>query len=333
MKSTAALATMLVVLGAPRAARADDAHDKAISSFKDGRAYVDAGNCDAAVTKLKESIAYEPSVGARLSLADCYEKSDTLAAWRALKEAASLAFVNHDERLGTAEARASALEKKLPTIRVSIPASALELPGFELRIDGEVVDRFWYRGGIVAVKPGKHVVEAAAPLRHFSQAVQVEPDTAMAVNVALERDACPNPAATTTTLATSTPAAPVQVMTEPSSSRRTLGLTLGAVGAVGIASGVVFGVLTLGKRSDIDNACGGNVGACGAPAGSLDADRQSAKTTATISTASFIVGGLALIGGGILYFTAPSSSSGTGNVKVTPGVATNGASIEASGTW
>src|SRR5689334_20351410 len=75
-------------------ARADEsAHDKAVSAFQEGRRYIEGGNCDAAIPKLRESLAHEASIGARLSLADCTEASDPVGAWNLLKEAAAHAFV------------------------------------------------------------------------------------------------------------------------------------------------------------------------------------------------------------------------------------------------
>ncbi len=313
-------------------ARADDAaHDKAVTSFQEGRKYIDAGNCDAAMTKLRESLAFEPSVGARLSLAECQEASDPLGAWRALKDAASLAYVNHDERLAIAETRAATLERRLSTIRVNIPTNVLEQPGFELRVDGELVDRFHYRSGVLAVKPGKHLVEASAPLRRWSEQVASELGAATQVNVRLERDACAVPPPATVVAA---PASSPVIVTRdsPGSARRTLGLALAGVGVAGVATGVVFGILTLNKRSKIDELCGGSASSCNAPAGSVDPERESAKTSATISTASFLAGGLAIVGGGLLYFTAPSAS-GAANVRIAPRVATNGGAVGVEGSW
>src|SRR5688500_9164143 len=60
-------------------------HDKAVSAFQEGRKYIEQGNCDAAITKLRESLAHEPSIGARLSLADCTEAADPVGAWSLLK--------------------------------------------------------------------------------------------------------------------------------------------------------------------------------------------------------------------------------------------------------
>lgn len=330
-------ASLLVMCWATPAMADDTAHDKAVSAFQEGRKYIEQNNCDAAITKLRESLSFEPSVGARLSLAECVERTDPLAAWRVLKEAANLAYINHDERLATAEQKAAALEKRLPTIRVNIPTAALEQPGFELRIDGELVDKFQYRTGVIATKPGKHVVEANAPLRHWSENIVAEGGGTTQVNVRLERETCG------TSTSPIVAAAPVTLTREnPGGTRRTLGLAIAGVGVVGLASGVVFGILTLNKKSKIEELCGGNAGQCSAPPGSVDPERESATTTATISTASFIVGGLALVGGGLLYFTAPSGGSATSGraalpptpqVRVAPRVGSTGGTMGLEGTW
>lgn len=340
MKLTRGVVAAVLVVGCWAApARADDsAHDKAVVSFQEGRKYIEAGNCDAAITKLRESLSYEPSVGARLSIADCFEASDPLAAWRMLKDAANLAYINADDRLPLAETRAAALEKRLATIRVSVPQTTLEQPGFELRVDGELIDKFHYRTGVIATKPGKHVVEASAPLRHFAQQVSAEAGSSAQVTVHLERDTC---ATVAPSASTSSSAAPMTAVTEaPGSTRRTLGLAIAGAGIAGLASGVVFGILTLNKKSKIDELCGGNAGDCHAAPGSIDPERQSATTTATISTASFIAGGVAVLGGGLLYFTAPSwaapspsTRSARATLRLAPRVGIDNAGMGLEGTW
>jgi hypothetical protein len=315
----------------PSTASADDsAHDKAVATFQEGRRYIEQGNCDAAVTKLRESIAFEPSVGARLSIADCTEKPDPLTAWRALKDAASLALLNHDERVATAEQRAAGLERRLAMIQFKLAPATYELAGFELRVDGEVVDRYLYKAGLFATAPGKHLVEATAPSKKFAEAAITSEGATTVVAVQLQTDACPpsSKAAVPAPVA-STP--PPSEPSDPGSTRRTLGLVVGSVGVVGLATGAVFGLLTLSKKSSIQDACGGNIGACQAPAGSVDADQEAAKTSATISTASLIVGGAALLGGATLFFTAPKAR--TGSVKVTPSVAKGGGGLALGGTW
>src|SRR5262249_16802083 len=151
----------------PATAHAQD-HDAAVATFEEGRRLLEQGNCPAATAKLNQSLTFEPSVGARLSLADCYQSSDPLAAWRSLREAERLAYLKHDDRIEVAQKRAAELEAKLPRVQMIIAPGTLEEAGFELRIDGVAVDPFFYRNAVFAVEPGKHVIEASAPRRHFT---------------------------------------------------------------------------------------------------------------------------------------------------------------------
>ncbi len=318
-------ATMtLVVLWSARARADESTHDKAVALFQEGRKYIEQSNCDAAITKLRESLALEPSIGARLSLADCYESRDGVEAWWLFKEAAAQAFVNRDDRIGVAEQRAAAIEKRVATIRVIVPPPTLDLPGLELRLDGAPVDRYMYKGQTLAAKPGRHVVEAFAPGRHWSQEVVADMNPGVAT-VRLQPDNCATGAVPPATAAARAP------QEERGSTRRLLGAVVGGVGLAGIVNGAIFGAITLTKKSDINSLCGGNTGACQAPNGSLDVEREAAKTTAAVSTASFIAGGILFVGGGVLFFTAPSGT--TGSVGVAPSVAQNGGGLTVRGLW
>ena len=323
-RATAIVSVFVIGLVSLPAHAEESQHDKAVTAFQEGRRYIEQGNCDAAITKLRDSLAHEPSIGARLSLADCTEAADPVGAWSLLKDAAAHAYVAHDDRLQVIEQRAAALEKKVPNIVVTIPPQSMEAAGFELRVDGVLIDRYVYKTGVIVVKPGKHVVEASAPGRRFSESVHVDATIPARVTVLLQQESC-------TTGGNAAAATAVTVAEPPGSTRRTLGLALAGVGLAGITSGVVFGIVTLNKKSSIEEACGGNAGNCQAPPGSVDADREAANTTATISTASFIAGGVALLGGAALYFTAPTAT--TGKVKVSPSVARAGAGLGLEGTW
>ncbi|HEY8074602.1 MAG TPA: hypothetical protein VIF62_10835 [Labilithrix sp.] len=322
----ATFALILVSLYPARAGADEPNHAQAVAAFQDGRQKVDRGDVDGAITKFRESIALEPSIGARLSLADCLESRDPVAAWRLFKEAAAQALVNRDDRVSVAEQRAALIEKRVATIRVFVPQSALDLPNFELRVDGELLDRYVYKGQMIAAKPGRHLVEASAPGRHWSQEATADVGNPTAITVRLQADTC--------TVAPVAPVAPQpQVVHEEArgSTRRLLGLVIGGVGLAGVVNGAIFGAITLTKKSDINSLCGGNSGACQAPTGSVDVEREAAKTTAAVSTASFIAGGALLLGGGVLFFTAPSGT--TGSVGVAPSVAQNGGGLTVRGLW
>jgi hypothetical protein len=324
-----AVSSVLLVFTITSIARADDdgvkppagTHERASASFQEGRRLIEQGNCEAAVLKLRESLQQESSIGARFSIADCVEKTEPLEAWRVLKEAASLALFNHDERLSVAEARAAGLASRLAMITFRLPRGA-ERSDFELRVDGEIVDRYLYRSGIAAT-PGKHVVAASARGRRFEKSVAADVGVDAAVDVELRVDECKDASAVTSASAVG------GMEIDRGSTRRALGLAIGSAGILGVATGVVFGILTVDKKHAIEAACGGSLGNCAAAPGSVDAENESAKTTAALSTVSLIVGGAALLGGATIYVTAPSG------MRLGPRAALirQGAGLGLGGTW
>jgi len=228
-----AVAVCLTIFSAGASALAEPSeHEKALSTFEEGRTYIQAGNCDAAITKLTESVNHEPSIGARVSLADCYEKTDTLAAWRELRDAARLAFLVHDDRLAAVEARAAALEPRLPMVRLE--GRGFEAPGFELRLDGDLVDPFLYRDRLIATSPGDHRLEALAPGRQWSSRVVAQAGSTRAVTVELEARS---------TVLPSVPAQPrmVDLPAAGGGALRSLAYVLGGVGLAGAGAGAAFG--------------------------------------------------------------------------------------------
>ena len=288
----------LAVLLVSTTALADGApdHDKAVALFDEARKMIDDGNCDGAMPKLEQSLRYEPSVGARLSIADCQESHNPLEAWSQLREAQRLAYLKHDERTKVAQDRAAALEAKLPIVRVVVPPQALVEPGFELRVDGVLIDRFFYLEGVLAMTAGPHEIEATTPSRRWSHQVVAQAGVTTSVSVRLEA-ASPKPAAVAPP--------PAVAPHEPGSAQRTVGLILSGAGVASILAGSVFGGAALVKKSDIDAACGGHASACTAPLGSVDAQAAEQQTFARLSTLGFIVGGVALAAGVVLYLTAP----------------------------
>jgi hypothetical protein len=329
--SALAIATTLVTTTGHAFAQESD-HEKAVATFEDARKMIDAGNCDAGVARLKESLAFEPSVGARFSLADCYEKTDLLAAWRQLKDAEMLAYMNHDERMTSARDRALGLEKRLPTIHVTVPRPLLEQAGLEVRLDGALVDRFNYKDGVLATTPGTHVVSVTAPKKTFSQEVVAQAGAPQEVAVRLV-DEAPAVLPPPRTIA---PPAPVSE-DDPGAGRRTLGWLTVGLGAVGLAVGATFGLVALDRRASLQIACGGDAGACSASKSQVDDIQSAARTASTVSTVSFIVGGVAVAGGVALVLTAPKRASSQAarrdGLRVAPAVGTGGGGMTLVGSW
>ena len=99
---------------------------------------------------------------------------------------------------------------------------------------------------------------------------------------------------------------------DPQRLRRHLGLAAIGVGVVGIGIGTAFGVKASSKWSDAKDACGAGCTA-GTPAYAL---REDARSAATISTVSFITGGLAVAGGAVLFLTSRHSKTQTMGLAV-----------------
>lgn len=316
---------------ASSAAHADETHERAASAFVEARKLIEAGNCDAAVPKLRESLSYESSIGARLSIVDCIEQRDAVTAWRLLKEASVLALMNHDDRLSVIEQRAAILQGRLAVIKFTLP-SASEQPGFELRVDGELVDRYIFRFGWAAAS-GRHVIEASANNRRFREAVVAEVGKEITVNVVLQGEDC-RAAISRSGEVVSYDSSGTPVVADRGATRRAVGIAIGGIGLASIANGVIFGLLTLDKKKTLQSECGGDTATCIAPKSSLDAERDNAKTTAMISTASFAIGGAFLLGGAALYLTAPSASGPKqGSIRLSPRAAIGGGGAMLEGTW
>jgi uncharacterized membrane protein YgcG len=89
--------------------------------------------------------------------------------------------------------------------------------------------------------------------------------------------------------------------------QKTLGIVGVGIGVVGLGVGSVLGLMTLSKKNDAQNVC---------PNRCATQDGVSMWNDATnmgnISTVAFIVGGVGLVGGALLWLTAPSSTTQVG---------------------
>ena len=184
------------------------------------------------------------------------------------------------------------------------------------------------------VDPGAHTVHVTATgykdaESHFTVA-EGEAATAR-VTPEVEPNAPPNPStAAPLTTAPSGGATPADIPpTATSSTRKTLGIAAIGIGGAGIVVGAVTGILAMGKHSDLSgNACATT--GCGQPAlGDYNSSVSSYQTLGTVSTISFIAGGVLAATGVVLLVTAPSHpsahSSTTGGVWWTPYVAAGSA--------
>ena len=270
--------------------------------FTRAREAMDAKKLDEACPAFVESQRMWPTASGALNIGNCEEQRGNLAsAYGAFSDAAGMARRAGDkarEEEGTQ--RASLLKPQLSMLTVDV-AAANRIEGLLVkRDDREAGPGQW--GIAVPVDPGEHTVEASAPGRTaWKTTVRVEPKPGTTL---VDVPALALAPVLPTRPEASTPGAG-EAATQGSAwnTQKTAALAVGGAGVVGIALGAIFGVKALGKKSDSEANCQpDDPTRCNATGVAL---REEEKSAGTISTISFIAGGVALAGGVVLFVTAP----------------------------
>jgi hypothetical protein len=98
------------------------------------------------------------------------------------------------------------------------------------------------------------------------------------------------------------------------------------VGVLGMGVGTYFGFDAISKNNASNQSgCSGNTCTAGAYS-----TREDARSSATVSTVSFVVGGLLAAGGVTLWLLAPRGDSA---VQVAPVALAGGGGMAVAGTW
>jgi hypothetical protein len=317
-----------MVLGLFRAAPASaepTTQEKALGSrlFDDASKLMASGQTAAACPKYAESERLDPELGTLLHLGECYAKiNKTASAWASFKEAGDIAAQRGDARAPKIRERLAALEKNLSNLVIAVADS--EPPALEVRQDGVVVGKAGW-GTPIPVDPGEHKISATAPGAKAREVTLTVPEKPQTVTVSLPPiemlpAEAPATAGGTTPLVTPS-TGPANVAADQSGSwfsthQRALGLVVGGVGVVGIGVGSAFGLMAKSTYDKSDPHCNGDH--CDSSGHDF---RESALGKATVSDVAFGVGGAALIGGAVLFLTAPKQSAQT--AIITPIVGPN----------
>lgn len=293
MPRRAVSAAVVAALALSSAALHAQANDEAAAQalFEEGKRLMTAGEFEAACPVFAESQRLDPGIGTMLWLAECHAKSGRLAsAWALFHEAEALAIKSEDPRAAVARDEAAKLEPLLSYLVVDVPAAA-RLPGLTItRDDVALGEPLW--GGSIPTDSGVHRVRATAPDRvSWEEEVVVPPDGGSAtitIPVLAAASMAPDPEPSTA---------------DPSRGRaqRILGLGLFGVGLASAGVGTYFG-LVAHERNDASRGHCDDANTCDAIG--YDARRASLRA-ATMSNIGFAAAGGALLGGAILYFTAP----------------------------
>ncbi len=290
--------------------------------FNEGRSLASKGQYADACPKFEASQKLDPGLGTLLNLAECYEKlGKTASAWAEYKEAIPLARASGSKvRLDLATSRAQVLEARLPMLTIRAAGGTEETTGLEIRRDGVPVQPAEL-GSPIPVDPGPHVIEASAPGKEaWSSTVQAADSAKLDVQVPALNAAAGAPAGPVATQNAPLQAPPLDQPASKSSgsTQRTAAVVVGAVGVVGLGLGTVFGLGASSKWSDAKSKCTDYPYGCSPSA--LD-DQSSAKSKASVATVAFIVGGAAVAGAAVLWFTAGSTHQESVAIGVGPGAA------------
>lgn len=287
-------------------ASAQSAEDKAAAEalFDEGkRLFLEKRFADAC-PKFEASQKLDPGGGTLLYLADCYEGAGKLAsAWATFREAASLAKnAGNAERERVARTRAGMLEAKL--FRVSVKLEGALPKGLIVSRNGTEM-----KGELLnvplPVDAGKLVIEVRAQgKKTFKTTVEIPNgpgDKVIEIPALVDE---PAPAQTPTEPPAQQRAPEPPPAPEPYwSGQRIAGISVGAAGVALMGVGSIFAAQAFSKNDEAKTLCEGTV--CKNQQG-VDA-LQGARTAADISTGLFLAGGAAVLGGVIVFFTAPSA--------------------------
>jgi hypothetical protein len=288
-------------------ALAQSAADRATAQalFDQGKELRDQGQIEQACPKFAESLRLDPTVGTRFNLADCYERTRRLAsAWtHFLEVAAATELAGQAQRAAAARARAEALAKRLPKLRIT-PSS--RVAGLTIRVDGtELREAAWSTD--VPADLGSHDIEATAPGHEpWRKSIVIDAEgakIALEVPALVERpdgagsggEGVRGPESGDSSQAGGAGS---------SSAVATTGLVLGGVGLAALVAGGAFGLVAMSKKSDVDELC-------------PDYDNCTVEGIETndeatlyghLSTVGFVAGGALLVTGLIMWLAAPAEA-------------------------
>lgn len=283
-----------------------------------------------ACPSLEEVVRLVPDgLGAKLTLAECYEGSGRLAsAWMTYTLIESAAIKpSQAQHKRTAHKRAEALKPKLAQLTIVVPDAVRALPGLEMTRDGIPVGAAQW-GVPLPVDKGKHIVVVSATgKQRLEKTFEIEADGAQkSVEISVLADvvkAAPPPVATGAPVV-APPREDVEAIARRRKIQRTAAFIAGGLGIVGIGLGTGFGIQAIVKKnqSNADDHC--HDGDYCDPTGFQL--RQDALAASTRSTALFIAGGVTLAAGVTLFLTAPRIPQLDAKVAVGPqGVVVRGA--------
>lgn len=226
--------------------------------------------------------------------------------------------------------RVDLVNASLPTVMLEAKDGAgNDLSAVKVTVDGDVLAEK-LDGSAISLDPGAHTftfeVAGQPPITKQLVIREGQKDRREVLQFGAPPAQSPAPAAAPAAKTTANPAIETsvdQVSSSSGNSQRIIALVAGGVGVVGVGVGTIFGLQSMSKHSDAESKC---PGACSDQSGvELWND---ARSSGNISTIAFAVGGVGLVTGAILWFTAKTPSRTTAlQADFGPG------SVQIRGSW
>ncbi|NUP09533.1 MAG: hypothetical protein HOW73_26105 [Polyangiaceae bacterium] len=320
--SVAAIAAVLVLMVPAVAAAQADPQKAALAQtlFEEADKAMNAKNYAEACPKLEKVVELIPEgIGAKETLADCYEGAGRLAsAFGALVavEGASVRAGQAD-RAQKARDRMAALKPRVATLTIELGDSAKGVTGLALKRDGADVSSAEI-GLPVKVDKGEHVIVAtAAGKPGFEKRITVADGEKQTVKIELTGEGGTTPDTGpkedggkkdggTTGPQTGKPDTTTAGETNFFSPLRIagLGIGIGGIAALGAGIGVGMHAKSLYDESNETGGCSADTNQCNGQDG-VDL-RDDAVMMGNVSTGLVIAGGVLAAGGIVMFAVAPS---------------------------
>lgn len=282
--------------------------------FEEGRRLAETNKYSEACPKFADSQKLDPSAATLLNLANCLEKlGRTATAWATFKQAGSLASaLGRIDYVETADRHANALFPRASRLIVSVPHA---VDGMTVKRDGAVLEHSEW-GSPIPIDAGSHTLVATGPgYASWISTVDIAQD-GLEVTVAVPLlQALPvqsPPTANAFPLATGTALMPATKgdLQHPGDTRRLIGWMVVGGGVASLGVGTVFGVMAIDKYHSSMNemalGCEYETTVCDP---GVVSDRNAARTYGDISSWTLGLGAAALVGGTVIWITAPRGTS------------------------
>jgi hypothetical protein len=287
--AAATLAVAVLVSPASRAAPSAQQKADARALVAEADKAMKAQRWADAVGALRKGQRLDPSPAIELELAGALSASGKLVeARKVLARLAADDDAKSAKKREAAKKALSELEERLPTVKVTIAGP----PADQVSVTLDGIDVNVHRGAEIPVNPGQHTVAASAD---GFQAAEKEVRLAEGAHEEVELTLASKDA--------KDPPAPVATESESKHGSRIPGVSMLLLGAAGLGTASVFGVIALEAGSGARAQCTNNL--CPPAAGD---DLHRARTFGDASTVAFVAGGALAAAGIVLTIAAPGAT-------------------------